>query len=109
MALLPRAEGGPRVTIDLGLHETFSRMINWQILLHDQLASWASQCSNCLEMLSEPGCSASRVAHRAGLAPPVAASGQVLRRAADEGHAQFLREFDSGGSRSAPLMSAFRR
>lgn len=38
MALFRRdARGGPPATIDLGLHETVSRMIDWQIILHDQL------------------------------------------------------------------------
>ncbi|HSV80790.1 MAG TPA: CoA transferase, partial [Ramlibacter sp.] len=38
MALYRRdAHGAPPVTIDLGLHETVSRMIDWQIILHDQL------------------------------------------------------------------------
>lgn len=38
MALYRRdARGGEPVTIDLGLHETVSRMIDWQVILHDQL------------------------------------------------------------------------
>ena len=37
MALFNRDRGGPPATIDLGLHETVSRMIDWQIMVHDQL------------------------------------------------------------------------
>lgn len=38
MALYRRdVHGGPPATIDLGLHETVSRMIDWQVILHDQL------------------------------------------------------------------------
>jgi crotonobetainyl-CoA:carnitine CoA-transferase CaiB-like acyl-CoA transferase len=38
MALYRRdARGGKPVTIDMGLHETVSRMIDWQVIMHDQL------------------------------------------------------------------------
>ncbi len=39
MALFNRERGGPPTTIDLGLHETVSRMIDWQIIVHDQLGT----------------------------------------------------------------------